>query len=190
MEPAFGPDAAEIIGLFAAPFLHESVAFVGGAYLIQQGALSPLSCTLALLAGVIASDLAIFGLGRLARRHPRLAARLPAGPAFDGALDRHLFWLIPFCRFVPGLLFAVFAGCGMLGTDFRRFALICVTTATIYTPLFLYGVLKLGDAVSARDSLALWAAILAGLFLSMSAIRWVAGQLLERRTPWRHSAKG
>jgi hypothetical protein len=29
MEPVFGPEAAEIIGLFAAPFLHESVVFIG-----------------------------------------------------------------------------------------------------------------------------------------------------------------
>ncbi|MBI1179491.1 MAG: hypothetical protein GC201_02970 [Alphaproteobacteria bacterium] len=185
-----GESLTEAVGLFLAPFLHESLAFVGGAFLVQKGVLSAAACTLILLAGVIASDLALYGLGRLARRHRRVAALLPAGPRFTGTLDRHLAWLIPVSRLVPGLLFTVFTTCGLLGIGFRRFTLISVATAAVYTPLLLYGVIRLGDAIAARDRIGAWIAILAGLFALMTGIKWLVGRHLERRGSWPHPKAG
>ena len=181
-------DLTEAAGLFFAPFLHESLAFVAGAFLVHSGRMNLAPCLLLLLGGVIASDLALYGLGRLARTHPRIAALLPAGGRPAAALDRQLPWLIPVCRFVPGLLFTTFTTCGLLGLGFRRFALITVLTAGVYTPALLWLVLKFGGAVASPGQLWPWFAILAGLFGSTTLVRWLVGRFIERRPSWRASA--
>jgi membrane protein DedA with SNARE-associated domain len=174
----------EAAGLFVAPFLHESLAFVGGAFLVHSRRMSLLMCLAVLLAGVIASDLAIYGLGRLARTHPRIAALLPAGARPAAVLSRHMLWLIPVCRFVPGLLFTTFTACGMLGLSFRRFAAVTMLTAAVYTPLLLWAVLRFGDAVAARDELWRWFAILAALFGLTAMAGRLVERLMKRRTAW------
>lgn len=180
--------ALEAGALFLAPFLHESLAFVGGAFLVHSGHMSLWLCLAVLLAGVVASDLAIFGLGRLARSHKWIAAWLPVGTVPGAALDRNLAWIIPVCRFVPGMLFTTFATCGLLGLDFRRFALIAVLTAAIYTPALLYAVLRFGDAVVSPGQLWPWAAVLAGLFVLTALCRWLVGHFMQRRVSWLASA--
>ncbi len=186
--PAGLEDLMEAAGLFAAPFLHESLAFVGGAFLVHEGRISLSLCILLLLAGVIASDLALYGLGRLGRTHPRIAALLPADTSPAATLDRHLPWLIPLCRLVPGLLFATFTACGLMGVNFRRFALITVLTALVYTPALLWAVLRFGDTIASPGQLWPWFAILAGLFGLTALTRWLAARYMERRSSWRASA--
>ena len=181
--------AFEGFALFLAPVLHESLAFVGGGYLVHTGRMSLLLCLALLLAGVVASDLAIYGLGRLARHNARIAAWLPVGTRSGTVLDRNLAWLIPVCRFVPGLLFTTFATCGLLGLNFRRFATITVLTAAVYTPALLYAVLRFGDAVAAPGQFWPWFAVLAGLFALTSACRWLVGQHMDRRPSCRASAE-
>ncbi len=178
----------EALGLFLAPFLHESLAFVGGAFLVHSGRIGFLPCLALLLAGVVASDLAIYGLGRLARGHRRIAALLPARSKPAAVLDRQLPWLVPVCRLVPGLLFTTFAACGVLGLSFRRFAVITVLTAVIYTPAFLWAVLRFGDAIASRGQLWPWLSLLAGLVALAAAGRWLVGHLTQRRPSWRASA--
>ena len=178
----------EAAGLFLAPFLHESIAFVGGAFLIDDGRMSPALCLTILLAGVIASDLGIYGLGALARRHPRIAALLPRGQQPGVILDRQLVWLIPVCRFVPGLLFTTFATCGLLGLSFRRFTIITVLTAAVYTPLMLYAVLRFGGTVATPGNILPWIGVLAALFAVMTLCRWLVACLTERMPKWRISA--
>lgn len=178
----------EAAGLFAAPFLHESLAFVGGAFLVHNGHMSLWLCLAALLAGVVASDLAIYGLGRLARSHKRIDAWLAMGAKPGAVLDRNLVWLIPVCRFVPGLLFTTFATCGLLGLDFRRFAAITILTAAVYTPALLYAVLRFGDAVASPGQLWPWFAVLAALFALTALCRWLVGRFMERRASWLASA--
>lgn len=178
----------ESVGLLIAPFLHEILAFVGGAFLIDSGRMNPWLCLGVLLAGVIASDLAIYGLGRMARSHKRIAAWLPTGTLPVAVLERNLVWLIPVCRFVPGLLFTTFATCGLLALNFRRFAVITVLTAAVYTPALLYAVLRFGDAVASPGQLWPWFAVLAGLIALTSATRWLVGYLTERKQAWRASS--
>ncbi|MEN3973981.1 hypothetical protein [Emcibacter sp. SYSU 3D8] len=178
----------EAAALFVAPFLHESLAFVGGAFLVHSGRMNVGLCFSVLLAGVIASDLGIYGLGRIARRHPRIAAWLPARSGPGAMLDRNLVWLIPVCRFVPGLLFTTFASCGLLGLNFRRFAVITVLTAAIYTSALLYAVLRFGDAVASTGRWWPWLALLAGLTALTFAGRSLARYCMERKPSWRASA--
>ncbi|MGE0669056.1 MAG: DedA family protein [Sphingomonadales bacterium] len=177
-------DLTELAGLFLAPFLHESLAFVGGAYLVQSDRLELMPCLAALLAGVVASDLGIYGLGRLARTHRRVARLLPHAAGRGAALDRNLLWLIPLCRFVPGLLFTTFAGCGLMAVEFRRFTAVTVLTAMIYTPALLWAVLKSGAAVASPGRLWPWAAVAASL-LSLTALgRWLVQRWMERSSRW------
>jgi len=173
--PAAGGGLLALLGLFAAPFLHESLAFVAGAALIARGAVTPVLAGAVLLAGIVASDLALYGLGRLARRHAwarRLAGGAPAA-ALARRMDRGMAWAIPTARLLPGLLFVTFVAYGWLGLPFRRFAAIAGLTAAVYTPVMLFVTLEAGKNLMPHWGAWTWPALLAALLLPMLAAQRV-----------------
>lgn len=58
----------EVLLLVLLPFFREDVAILTGGLLVVERGLPPFVAFLSLYAGVIASDFALFGLGRLASR--------------------------------------------------------------------------------------------------------------------------
>jgi membrane protein DedA with SNARE-associated domain len=149
--------------LFFAPFLHEDLAIVAAGLLIVEHRL-PIAFALAsVYAGVVASDMTIFGLGVAARRLPGLR-RILIGERARSAAERlqdHLALSVALCHLLPGALFPTFLACGWLGVPARRFALASMLAAAIYVPVALLLVVTLGSAVLRAVGWWSWAVVAA-----------------------------
>ncbi|MBY0430134.1 MAG: hypothetical protein K2Q10_02975, partial [Rhodospirillales bacterium] len=133
--------------LFLGTFVQEDAAIFAGTYLVAERQLPLMVAVLSLYAGIITGDLAIYGLGALARRCPWLGRRL--GPLAGGIwLERRLFLVIGSCRLMPTLLFPTFAACGWFGVPFGRFAAAVVLSASLYMPSVFLIMLYSGEALS------------------------------------------
>ena len=135
--------------LFFTPFLHEDVAVVLAATFIHELTLRPAAAFGALYAGVVASDLLIYALGRGARRWVPLR-RFVKEDRLERAgrrLQENRFVAIALCRLVPGLLFSTFVACGWFGIPFVQFVVPAVITSALYTAVMLMLVLKFGGTI-------------------------------------------
>lgn len=146
-----GPGLGRIATLFALPFWHEDGAIVWGGYLIIHGLASPATVVLALYGGILASDLAIFGLGAGTRRLPRLAQRFERYGlgAIEQKLRANFIGLMVLSRIVPGLLFPVFLACGWSGVGIVRFVATCMALIAVQLALILGATLLFGGATLA-----------------------------------------
>lgn len=140
------PGLGRIATLFALPFWHEDGAIVWGGYLITHGLASPAIVVAALYGGMLASDLAIFGLGAGARRAPWLGQRFERYglDVLEQKLQANFMRLMVLSRIVPGLLFPVFLACGWSRVGILRFtgtsmALIAVQLAVVLGAALLFG---------------------------------------------------
>jgi membrane protein DedA with SNARE-associated domain len=152
----------EILALFFGTFLHEDVSIVAAALFIVEHDMPWLMAFLAVLLGVVASDLFIYGLGFAARRIGRLQTRLigPRVTALEARLKHNLVPAVAACRLMPGVLFPTFIACGWFGVSFWRFALTCILTATIYTPIVLALVVTFGHKVLQEIGYTAWIFVL------------------------------
>lgn len=177
------PWTVECVALFLVPYLHEDIAILGASLMIVEHHL-PASLALAsLYAGMVSSDFFLFGLGALARRSPWVRRRLvrPWVERLGNWLCGHVVRMVVLARFVPGLMFPVYASCGLYRVSFPRFALTTAITAAIYLPTALFLISRFGEAV--LSSLGYWSWFVAiGLF-AVAAMTWLRSpswQLLLR----------
>jgi membrane protein DedA with SNARE-associated domain len=155
--------AAQCLALFAAPFVHEDVALVMAGTFIQQFELAAMVAFLCLYAGVVASDIAVFALGRAARRVPWLERHLdsPRVHAVGRQLARNRAFAIGVARFVPGLLFSTFTACGLTGMSFRDFLRPALVTSAVYTGVMFALVIIFGEAATHWAGTAGWVLVAA-----------------------------
>jgi membrane protein DedA with SNARE-associated domain len=161
----------ELLALFAAPFLHEGVALVAGAAYVTDGDLSWSLALMCLFGGIVASDLAIFGLGSLARHVPRLRHAVvgeKVGLAREWVSD-YLVPIIAACRVLPGVLFPTFIACGWVGVSFVRFVVLSIVTAAIYAPIMLYIMIRFGETFLSGMTSWSWV-VLGGAVLGLGAL--------------------
>lgn len=177
------PWTIECAALFLIPFLHEDVAIFGGSLMIVEHHLPVFLALASLYAGMVSSDFFLFGLGALARRSPwmhRILLR-PWVERLGLWLSGHVARTVVLARFVPGLMFPVYVGCGLYGVSFPRFALTTMITAAVYLPIALFLISRFGEAV--LSNLGYWSWFVAiGLF-AVAAMNWVRSpkwQLLLR----------
>lgn len=147
--------------LFLTALLHEDVAIVTAAFFVVQQGL-PLPFALAVVyVGVLANNALIYGLGKVARRLPKIR-RLLVGERVERArrkLERHLVPAVLLCRLTPGLLYPTFLACGWLGIPFLRFAVLAAVAPAVYVPVMLMLVVTFGDVVLQRLSEWAWTAL-------------------------------
>lgn len=167
------PWAVECVGLFLVPYLHEDVAILGGSLMIVEHHLPVPLALASLYAGMVSSDFVLFGLGAMARRSPWMRRRLlrPRVERLGLWLSGHVARMVVLARFVPGLMFPVYVGCGVYGVSFPRFALTTSITAAFYLPIALFLISRFGEAV--LSSLGYWSWFVAiGLFI-VAAMTWL-----------------
>lgn len=170
--------SAEVIILFLMPFLREDVAIVSGGLLIVEHRL-PLGLAVAsLYAGIIASDFVLYGLGRLARRSARVRRLLlrPRVERIGERLSGHVAAAMIVARIVPGLIFPVYVGCGLLGVRIAVFAPVTMVTAALYLPVLLWAVVRFGEDVLSQ--VGYWTWIVAIVALVAMTVGWA------RNPPW------
>jgi len=173
----------ECLGLFLIPFLHEDVAIFGGSLMIVEHRLPAFLALASLYAGMVSSDLLIFGLGGLARKSPRVRRLLlrPGAERLGQWLGKHAVSMVALARFVPGLTFPVYLGCGFYRVSFVRFFSTTALTAALYLPAVLFLISRFGEAV--LSSLGYWSWIVAIALFTLAAVNWIRSpnwQLLLR----------
>ena len=123
--------------------------------------------------GMVASDLALYGIGAGARRVPWLS-RLAVNERvenFGGTLQRNLFGLAALGRVVPGAVFVIMIACGWTRVPWTRVALASLFSSALYLPLMLYLVIVFGDALDDRVGLWTWPFLL-GLIVALAFMRY------------------
>ncbi|HEX3064359.1 MAG TPA: VTT domain-containing protein [Dongiaceae bacterium] len=160
------------------PFLHEDMAIVAAALLVEQHELVLGLAAVSLSAGMISRDFILYGLGAAARRQG-FARRLLIRPRVERLSD----WVhgnqtkvIVVSRLVPGLMFPAYIACGWFGVSFARFATVSIVMTALYLPVILGLALIFGHA--ALDWVGGWA------WFALAAPLTVAG-LLRARTAYR-----
>jgi membrane protein DedA with SNARE-associated domain len=149
---------AKFGSLLVLPLANENLAIVTGAYIVVNDLMPVSLVTLGIYGGMVASDIALYGIGVGARRVPWLS-RYAIGDRvlqFAEVLKRNLFGLVAICRLVPGAVFVVFVACGWSRVSFARFTLATLAISALYLPIMLYLVVVFGDALDDRAGLWTW----------------------------------
>lgn len=142
-------DLLHLLSLFFLPFLHEDVAIALGAYLVSTDDWPVSVVAVALYAGIVVSDIALFGLG-VAARHFQILGRIARNDRISEVASRllhNVYWLLGICRVVPGMAFIACVACGWSGMTLRRFTLASIIVSAVYLPVMLYLALMFGKSV-------------------------------------------
>jgi membrane protein DedA with SNARE-associated domain len=182
--PAMTWAVGHFVTSFALPFGHEDAAILWGAYVIMEGFASPLVVFSGLYAGIVASDVAVFGLGVGARRVPwlRRCGQDRRVAAIEERLTTNFVGLMVLCRIVPGLLFPAFVACGWSGVGLARFAASSVLLTAVQLPIFLGLSLALGTAAVEIAGAWAWLALavpILGFALGRQSLKHLGAGLLE-----------
>ena len=167
------PWIAECLGLFLIPFAHEDIAIFAGSLVIVEHRLPASLALISIYAGMVGSDFLLYGLGALARRSPWIQHLLmrPKVEHIGRWLGSHAVSMVTLARFVPGLMFPTYIGCGLYGVSVGCFALTTTLTAAVYLPILLFLFTRFGETV--LSGLGYWSWLLAiGLFM-VAALNWV-----------------
>ena len=147
MKGAAGKPLLQAGAIVVGTFILEDAATVLAGMQVEDGSLDWHVALLALYAGIIAGDLGLYGLGRLASTWPRLVRWVHPDRAARGQawLRRHVFRVVFVSRFIPGARLPTYTACGFLGAGIARFALAACCATVIWTTL-LFGVsLRVGE---------------------------------------------
>lgn len=157
----------------------------------------------ALFAGVIVSDLSIYGLGRFGRKHNWLKSFLEKRHKIRRAanwLDQHMLEMCIISHLVPGVLFPTFLAYGLYRISLKRFFLTILAVDMIYVTGALYLFLGLGLNPFDRSNVGTYVALLAALVVLMTLGRIAlikmpffkdeeAAYILRKQELFRHSAR-
>jgi membrane protein DedA with SNARE-associated domain len=174
---------AKVLSLLVLPAAHEDIAILLGGYLLVNQ-LMPVGIVVATIYfGMVASDLALFGIGAGARRVPWLS-RIAVNDRvanFGGTLHRNLFGLAALGRVVPGAVFLIMIACGWTRVPWTRVLMASLISSALYLPLMLYLVVVFGDALDDRVGLWTWPFLL-GLIVALAFMRYRVFTFRERST--------
>ncbi len=125
--------AFQAFAIIFATFILEDAATVLAGMQAADGSLSIPVALGALYVGIVAGDLGLYGLGRLAAHIPRVRRWLPPQrtETVRAWLSGRVFRVVLISRFLPGVRLPTYTTCGFLGANLRRF-----TAATMVATLF------------------------------------------------------
>lgn len=164
---------AKFLSLLVLPAAHEDLAILLGGYLVVNQLMPVGIVVAAIYLGMVASDLALYGIGAGARRLPWLS-RLAVNERvanLGSTLHRNLFGLAALGRVVPGAVFVIMIACGWTRVPWSRVALASLFSSALYLPLMLYLVVVFGDALDDRVGLWTWPFLL-GLIVALAFMRY------------------
>jgi membrane protein DedA with SNARE-associated domain len=139
----------ESIVIFFLTFIHEDAAILAAGFSKVEHGLPLLYAYVPVYLGIIAGDVIIYWLGRLAQSSKWLKSKI-IGPKVERLniwLNSHLVRVLVVCRLTPGLLFPTFVACGWFKVPFWRFATVSIVAGAVYSSLVLTVVILFGDLV-------------------------------------------
>ncbi len=130
------------LALAVSTFVSEDLACVAAGLLIARGEVSALAGLTACVAGIVAGDIGLWWLGRVASRVTRMwprAARWydaasPRTEAVLAGLRRHAARAIAASRFVPATRVPIYLTAGTLGVSLSTFAAATTLAAAVWVP--------------------------------------------------------
>ncbi|MCE9522632.1 MAG: VTT domain-containing protein [Alphaproteobacteria bacterium] len=156
------------VAIVLATFVLEDVAIVGAALLAASGVIAVPLALAALVFGIFAGDLGLYGVGAAARtqgwarRHVG-EARMARGQRW---LDRRLIPTLIGARFVPGFRLPTYAASGFLRVPFLTFAATTAGASVVWTVLVFTLVTMFG--VAALNHLGSWTWLVGGALLALA----------------------
>jgi len=156
---------ARFVSLIILPLADEDFAIILGGYIVVNRLMPVGLVAISIYVGIVASDLAFYGIGMAARRVPWIG-RMAVDDrvkAFADTLKRNVFEVVALCRVVPGIDLVAFIACGWMRVPLARFALASLTISALYLPLMLYLVIVFGDAMDDHAGLWTWPFLLAAV---------------------------
>lgn len=165
--------------------LSEDLACIAAGILIAEGRLPIGWAAIGCGGGVILGDAALYGLGSALRRGAlrvdwvqRRLDRTPRAEEIRRRLRTRGHAFLFTSRFLPGIRFPVYVLAGVVGWPFRRFLLILVLAALLWTPALVWLSATLGRA--ALDHLqghAMWITVPVFLLATLHLARSVAAAI-------------
>ncbi len=182
-------ELAIFLSLFFGTFVSEDASVVAAGLLIASGKSTVAAPVLGALLGIFVSDLALAGVGRLARRgshHPWVARFSPSEPELKRAsawFERHGLWVLIISRFVPGTRSLTGFTAGYLRVPALRFAFAFLAASSLWTILAVLAVARLGETAIRRweAGAPLAAAVLVGVLVMVGAAMFTVKTLLDPR---------
>ncbi len=134
--------------IILATFVLEDIAIISAGLLAAEGTIEPSLALSALVAGIFAGDIALYGLGAAARsrdwaRHMIGERRMDKGRAW---LKRRYISALIGARFMPGFRLPTYSASGFLQLPFFPFAVVAavagfVWTTLVFTLVFFFGLM-------------------------------------------------
>jgi len=169
--------------IIVAALILEDAATILTALRVADGAMSAPLALSALYVGIIVGDVALYGVGRAAERHP-WAARYLNSRKIDQArswLGDRLVRTVFITRMLPGTRLPTYTACGFLRADFRRFVLGVIAATLVWTSLLFGAALLLGNYLLVQLGAWGWAAGPA-LAIAVLLLGRVVGHWRDRRS--------
>jgi membrane protein DedA with SNARE-associated domain len=156
---------AKFVSLIVLPLADEDFAIILGGYIVVNRLMPVGLVAITIYVGMVASDLAFYGVGMAARRIPWLGrfAVDDRVKGFADTLQRNVFEVVALCRVVPGLDLIALIACGWTRVPLGRFALASLIISALYLPLMLYLVIVFGAAMDDHAGLWTWPFLLAAV---------------------------
>lgn len=154
--------------------LEDATALAAGA-LAGQMQVDPVLALSAVIAGTVAGDMLLHGMGRLAGRWAPAQRRVAKGGRL--LLVGRSPTLVAAARFVPGLRLPAYAGSGLAGMSPLVFGSIVLATGLVWTPL-LFGA---GQLVKNAQGGLLLALVAGGLMLLPHMLKQPLRRFAEAR---------
>jgi membrane protein DedA with SNARE-associated domain len=171
----FDPDTIfwlkESIVIFFLTFIHEDAAILAAGFSKVENGLPLLFAFIPVYLGIVAGDILIYGLGRMAQTNKWLRSKI-IGPKVERVklwLETHLVRVLVVCRLTPGFLFPTFVACGWFKIPFWRFASVSIIAGAVYSSIVLTIIILFGNMVLFH--LGYWAWGILALMVIAFAIR-------------------
>ena len=136
--------------------------------LAAAGAVKIPVAVFALYVGICLGDYCLYGMGMLARTHPRIHRFLQRERllALRGNLERNLRKTVITTRFIPGLRLPTYVACGFFRMPFGEFARSVILATLVWTTCLFFAAYLLGYAT--EEWLGVWRwPISAGIVLAV-----------------------
>lgn len=139
----------ESVVIFFLTFIHEDAAILAAGFSKVENGLPLLFAYVPVYLGIVAGDVLIYWLGRLAQSNKWLRSKI-IGPKVERInlwLNNHLVRVLVVCRLTPGLLFPTFVACGWFKVPFWRFATVSIVAGAVYSSIVLTFIILFGEVV-------------------------------------------
>ena len=167
------------VAIILLSYLLEDLAIVTAATLAVQQVMPTSVALLAIFLGISSGDLALYLIGKAAKKVPWLRYRLlrfHRGRRVRRQLQQHALVTLFVVRFVPGLRTVGFTLSGFVDIEIKTFFIAVLSASALWTALVFGSLFQLGHASWIQSQPMGWLLIPCGVF-----VLWLVNKLIAKR---------